>query len=643
MPTRTSITELTHVDDREASVALADEVRRTGQVLELEKRYLRADGSVMWANVRIAPGSQGGGASQTIVAIDDITESRRARDALAASEGRYRTLVDGLEDVVFVLDQDGTIRFVNRACEHFGYTVEELVGRPFEQFVHPSERENALENARQRLEGALHGPSEYRVLDATGEARHVRVTMRPGVDGMSLTGIVSDLTAIRDTEEQLRVAQKMEAVGQLAGGVAHDFNNLLTVIVSYVDLADESLHESDPLREDLGEIKQAAIRASALTRQLLAFSRKQMLAPEPVDVDGLVGSLHKMLHRVIGEDIEIEHVGSSNATTAIVDRGQLEQVVMNLLVNARDAMPDGGRITIATSPVDLGPVAAEALDVAPGPYIELSVADTGSGMDAATCARIFEPFFTTKEQGKGTGLGLSTVYGIIKQSNGAITVDSVPGEGTTFAILLPACTRGERMTDCAASSTIRGHELIMIVEDEAPLRSAMVRVLTTAGYQLLVAGRPSEAIALAATHGNAIRAIVTDVVMPEMNGRELVAELREHCAAPVLYTSGYLGDALMRSGVASEAFLPKPFEPAALTLRIRQLLDSAPESRRRIDRERPVAVDDHDDRALEVGARDLGSGGSPPRDHLGRRKPETIGATARDHGERRSRGLDQGR
>ena len=380
--------------------------------------------------------------------------------------------------------------------------------------------------------------------------------------------------------EQLRVAQKMEAIGSLAGGVAHDFNNLLSVILSYTDFALEAVRRDDPLRGDLLEVKGAAERAAVLTRQLLAFSRKQVLQPVPTNLNAIATGLDKMLQRIVGEDVELRQALAPDLGRTRADPGQIEQVLMNLVVNARDAMPTGGRLTISTANLELDAVAAARHDVAPGAYVSVTVADSGCGMDAPTRDRVFEPFFTTKEKGRGTGLGLSTVYGIIKQSDGAIWVDSEPGQGTAVHICLPQDLSAPSVTAVqypAVASRPTGSETILVVEDDAVLRDVVQRSLGAAGYTVLAAAGGEEALRLAGVHSGPIHLLLTDVVMPSMSGRAVAEELvRERPTLDVLYMSGYTGDALGHHGVleAGTHFLAKPFTPSDLTRRVREVLDS---------------------------------------------------------------------
>lgn len=386
--------------------------------------------------------------------------------------------------------------------------------------------------------------------------------------------------ALRDSEEQLRQAQKLEAIGQLAGGVAHDFNNLLTVITGYSDILIQSIRESDPNLPRVEEIKKAAERAASLTRQLLAFSRKQVLQPRVFDLNTLVADMGKMLRRLIGEDIELATALTEDPVQVNADPGQIEQVLMNLVVNARDALPQGGKITIETAPVEIDHAyAGMHVAVRPGPYIMLAVSDNGSGMDEETRKHIFEPFFTTKEQGKGTGLGLSTVYGIVKQSEGNIWVYSEPGQGTTFKVYLPqvAAAAPEPEAVVAEAPMPSGLETILVVEDEDVVRGLVRHILQDAGYKVLDAGRGEDAIRLCAEDGQAIDLLLTDLVMPEMTGREVAgrsSELRP--GLKVLFMSGYTDDAIVHHGAleANVDFIQKPFTPADLARKVRKVLDS---------------------------------------------------------------------
>ncbi len=383
----------------------------------------------------------------------------------------------------------------------------------------------------------------------------------------------------RSLEERLRQSQKMEAVGKLAGGVAHDFNNLLTVILNYTELALREMKADDPVRAELTEVVQAGQRAAVLTRQLLAFSRKQVLEPRPVDLNHVATDLEKMLRRIIGEDVDLRLTLATDLGVTLADPGQLEQVIMNLVVNARDAMPAGGTLTIETANADIDEaLASRGDDVTAGPYVVLSVTDSGCGMDEPTRLRIFEPFFTTKERGKGTGLGLSTVYGIVKQSGGHVAVDSEPGRGSTFRVYLPRETAAVTVPARAPASSERppGTETVLVVEDEEAVRNLAARILRSAGYSVLVAASADEAVQVAAAHSGEIRLLLTDMVMPGASG-ELLAE-RLVAARPrlkVLFMSGYFDSETVRRGVwrAGVRFVGKPFTVETLTQKVREAIE----------------------------------------------------------------------
>ena len=400
----------------------------------------------------------------------------------------------------------------------------------------------------------------------------------PG-DAYALITMVVDVTERRSLEEQFRQSQKIEAVGRLAGGVAHDFNNLLTVIIGYNESLDFDDALGESAREAVQQIKLASERATVLTRQLLAFSRRQVLQPQTLDLRDVTQQVAPMLRRLMGEDVELVTRWGDRAAVVRADPGQIEQVLMNLAVNARDAMPQGGRLTveIGNSELDAAFVATHPYVVA-GPYVTLTVSDTGTGMPPETRARIFEPFFTTKPQGQGTGLGLAMVYGIVKQSDGYIWVDSEPGEGASFRIVLPAArSRVQERPRANVSRTPGGHETVLVVEDEDALRELDRQVLMRYGYRVLHASSGPEAVATVKAHPGAIHLLLTDVVMPTMSGRELADILQAmQPEMKVLYTSGYTADTVLRHGVseASMAFIQKPMSPPALARKVREVLDS---------------------------------------------------------------------
>jgi PAS domain S-box-containing protein len=414
-------------------------------------------------------------------------------------------------------------------------------------------------------------------LGSTGEAKRLSVTYAPAPPDLVLVH-TEDISARVKLEHQFRQAQKMEAVGQLAGGVAHDFNNLLSVILSYASLALDDLETGSPLRNDLEEIRAAGERAADLTRQLLAFSRHQVLQPRVVDLDAIVTGMKSMLGRLLGEDVELTIVANGHIGRVLADPGQIEQVVMNLAVNARDAMPEGGKLTIELADVELDATYAAAnLGVKPGHYVMLVASDNGGGMDAATCARVFEPFFTTKETGKGTGLGLSTVFGIVEQSGGYVGVESEPGKGTTFKVYLP---RAERVAAAAiadrGATDRRGTETILLVEDEEKLRGVASSILRRHGYLVLEASDGQDALRIASAAPK-IDLLLTDVVMPRMSGRKLAEQLAPmRPDMKLLFASGYTDDAVVHHGVleARVAFLQKPFTPDVLLHKVRAALDA---------------------------------------------------------------------
>jgi two-component system cell cycle sensor histidine kinase/response regulator CckA len=426
-------------------------------------------------------------------------------------------------------------------------------------------------------------PCEVRLVRLPGASRLCRGTVLDITERKRAEAAHVQLEqTLRQTEDQLRQAQKMEAVGQLAGGVAHDFNNLLSVILGYVSMLIGGLRAEDPMRGSLEQVARAGERAAKLTGQLLAFSRQQVLSAQVVDLNQTIGDLAEMFQRLIGEDIELT-LGLRAAGSVFVDRGQMEQVVMNLVVNARDAMPAGGRLMLESADVTLDAAYARShLGVEPGRYVMLAVSDTGCGIDKATRERIFEPFFTTKEQGKGTGLGLSTVFGIVRQSGGHIWVYSEPGQGTTFKVYLPRATG--RPDNSSASfvpgaRTLRGSETVLLVEDDEQVRALAHAILHKYGYRVLEAANVGEALLISEQLGTRIDILLTDVVMPRMNGRELAERLaRLRPDMKVLFMSGYTGDALGQRGIVhpGAGFIQKPLLPEALAAALRQLLDAEP-------------------------------------------------------------------
>jgi two-component system cell cycle sensor histidine kinase/response regulator CckA len=509
---------------------------------------------------------------------------RQAQEALRESEGRYRHIVEAATEGICSLDAELRINFANGAfARMLGCTPEEMLGTTVERYTFPEEFDEFRGHMDARRRGVAE-QYERRLRRKDGKECWCFVSGAPILDSdgrfAGSFGMFTDVTDRRRLEEQLRQSQKMEAVGRLAGGVAHDFNNLLTVILGYCDVLLQGL-EPGPLHEATQEVRQAGERAAALTRQLLAFSRKQTLVPEVLDLGDVVSGLSTMVVRLIGEDVKVSVVVSPGLGRVKADRGQLEQVVMNLAVNARDAMPKGGNLIFELQNVELDDAyAATHAEVKPGPYVLLAISDTGTGMDAETQKRVFEPFFTTKETGKGTGLGLSTVHGIVHQSGGAIDVYSEPGQGTTFKVYLPrfagdAAVRRPVSGDHPALRA--GSETVLVVEDEAAIRQLTKLILQKAGYTVLLAESPVAAERIAASHPGPIHLMLTDVVMPGMRGPELAERLiRLRPDLRVLYMSGYTDDAIAHHGFldAGTEFLQKPFTPLRLTQKIREVLDA---------------------------------------------------------------------
>ena len=521
-------------------------------------------------------------------AILEALERARERQALRRHERLVREIIDANPSLIFVKDWEGRFVLVNQAtAEIYGTTVDGLVGKTDADF-NPNAEEIAhfLRDDREVMASGRPKfvPEEPVTNPHTKQTRWfqtIKLPLRlPGEEAVTMLGVATEITERKLLEEQLLQSQKMEAVGQLAGGVAHDFNNILTAIVGYSDLLAAELGDNAQQREDIEEIRKAARRAAALTRQLLSFSRKQVLEPRIVDVNGVVLNLDKMLRSLMSENIELETQLAEDLDAARVDPNQLEQVIMNLAINARDAMPDGGTVTIETANATLGEdYAAKHVSVIPGDYVMLAVTDTGCGMTEATKARIFEPFFTTKPAGRGTGLGLSTVYGIVKQSGGNIWLYSEPNKGTTFKIYLPAVDALPEDIGKAApvEAERQGSGTVLVVEDDEQLRRLTHRALAAQGYEVLEADRGRSALDAARRHEGPIDLLVTDLVMPDTNGPKLAETLR--AARPglrVLFMSGYPDGAIVHHGMleAGVAYLAKPFTTEAITRKVREVLEA---------------------------------------------------------------------
>jgi PAS domain S-box-containing protein len=529
----------------------------------------------------------------------ELTELRRAHatvkhsanqlDALVTQgTERYRAMFDDNPMPMWIYDRE-TLAFVlvnDAAVRHYGYSREEFATMTLADIRPPEDVPALRENVARAMrfdEGDVwrHRRKDGSILHVEVRAHEFEVGNRPVrlVLCHDVTQRAHAEEALRKTEEQLRHAQKMEAVGRLAGGVAHDFNNLLSVILSYADLLLADLKPVEPMREEIDQIRKAAQRAADLTRRLLTFSRQQILDPKIIDLNDVLEQMNKLLQRIIGGDVELVLLCARSLGRMRVDRGSIEQVIMNLVVNARDAMPTGGKLTMETVNVMVDEERArEHLGTSPGPHVMLAVSDTGVGMDRATQGRIFEPFFTTKEMGKGTGLGLSTVFGIVQQSGGSIWVYSEPGRGTSFKVYFP-CVDGavDEVRSVERPATLRGSETVLLVEDDEQVRAVARGILRRHGYRVLEARNGGEAMLLCESHAQPIHLLISDVVMPLMSGPELAQRLAQgRPEMKVLCMSGYTDDSVVRHGVMDSdiAYLQKPITPEALTRKVREVLDA---------------------------------------------------------------------
>ena len=555
-----------------------------GLIQHFELEAYRKDQQKIWVSLnRRSINDENGEPLYWEGSVEDITERKRAENALRESEERYRDLVENAHDIIYSHDLEGNYTSINKAGEAItGYTVAEALQMNLKDTVEAEDYIKVLEMMKRKLAGENMTAYEIEIIAKDG--RHIplevntKYVYQNGV-AVGVQGIARDVTERRNLEEQLRQSQKMEAIGQLAGGVAHDFNNLLTAINGYSSLALQRVDDDSSIKPYLEEVKKAGDRAANLTRQLLAFGRKQILQPLALDLNSVVSDMNKMLRRLIGEDIALAAKLAPDLRKIKADPGQVEQVLINLVVNARDAMPTGGSLTIETANVQLDrEYASRHVGIQPGRFVMLAVSDTGTGMDEATRARIFEPFFTTKEKGKGTGLGLSTVYGIVQQSGGSIWVYSEPNQGTSFKVYLP-----ELRSDASAhvvESTIdvieSGSETILLVEDEEVVRGLTTNILEGAGYHVIAAGGGAEAAKLCADRNAPIDLLLTDVVMPRTSGKEVADQLTKmQPGLKVLFMSGYTDEAIVHHGVldANVEFIQKPFTPVGLSKKIREVLD----------------------------------------------------------------------
>jgi PAS domain S-box-containing protein len=581
-----------HPDDRERVQRHLQESLASGATLwQCEYRITRGEGK----EVRLAldrgciQRDEQGRLLRMAGVITDITAEREATEALRASEERFREMTTAIDHFFWVCNPEGTEAFyVSPAYEKiWGRSVESVYRNApsIMDAIHEDDLERVQARQHLKLEGNY--DETYRIRRADGSIAWIRSRAFPIRDAhgkvVRLAGIAMDITAQRRLEQQLAQAQRLESIGRLAGGIAHDFNNLLTVILGSVDLQLLDEPPSQVLRADLAAIKEAAERAATLTSQLLAFARRQPVAPARLDLGEVARHTEQLLRRVIGEHVELQTVFASEQCTVVADRAQLEQVLVNLVLNARDAMPQGGRLGIETRNVTIGLPASDPAwlraELDPGEYVSLAVSDTGIGISSDVLPHVFEPFFTTKPTGRGTGLGLATCYGIIQQAGGTILVDTRVGAGTTFTMLLPRAQPGQLAPSSwhPRGSVSGGTETLLFVEDDPGVRRVGVQILAAHDYSVLAAGSGAEALEMVAAQPAGIQLLVTDVVMPSMSGPELARRLRvSQPTLRVLYCSGYTEDAVVRrSGhEARTGFLPKPYTRETLLERVRALLDA---------------------------------------------------------------------
>jgi two-component system cell cycle sensor histidine kinase/response regulator CckA len=507
-------------------------------------------------------------------------DTHPAKKTLRERDKKFRLLFEENPQPMWVFEGD-SLKFLEAnaaAAALYGFTGEEFRGMSLADIQGKGETQRFTEWLRQpdrpTVSSWRHCTKDGRLIDIEMAVHQIAYGGRK-----AQLAILLDITGRRDLENQLRQSQKMEAIGLLAGGVAHDFNNLLTIITGYSQLILNNLGPSDNNRHSAEQILKAGERAAALTRQLLAFSRRQVLQPKVLDLNRLVTSLSTMLRRLIGEDVDLRVELGSDLGRVSADPSQIEQVLMNLVINSRDAMPQGGALTIETANVTLDSAyAGRHIAVKPGPYVLLAVSDNGAGMDAATKARLFEPFFTTKGVGRGTGLGLSTVFGIVKQSGGSLEVYSEPGRGTSFKVYLPRIDQPVALeAEGPKTQAWRGSETILLVEDDDMVRNLVRETLERHGYKVLDSAGPLDARRVVENHRSPIHLLITDVVMPKVSGRELAEQMvRERPSMKVLYMSGYTDNAVVNSGILKKevAFLQKPFTPGALIDKVREVLEN---------------------------------------------------------------------
>jgi two-component system cell cycle sensor histidine kinase/response regulator CckA len=577
-----------HPDDRASvSAAFGRALQQPGLPISVEYRGKHKDGSWRHREVVGINRLDDPAIAAVVVNYRDTTAHKVAEAALLERERVYQATFDEALIGLAQTSMDGRFLLVNRRlCDLLGYTVEELRALDFITISHPDEVAQDVDAKERLIAGAVDRytrEKRYRRKDGSFVWTNLTVSLHRHVSSEPsyFIATIEDITERKRAEEEARQLHKMEAIGRLAGGIAHDFNNLVTAIVGYADVALNQLRADDPVSRDIQEIRLAGQSAASLTRQLLAFSRKQVLQPEVLDLNAIVSRLSRLLRRLIGEHIRLEWRLARPLDRVKADPGQVEQVILNLALNARDAMPGGGTLSIETANVTLDTAyTSEHPGAAVGQHVMLAISDTGIGMDRAVQEHVFEPFYTTKELGKGTGLGLATVYGIVKQSGGSIFVYSEPEHGTTFKIFLP---RAEPVAEVVtvqphSSGAVGGSETILLVEDQPGVRAVMRATLTRHGYTVLEASGGDEALRIEQHHHERIHLLLTDVVMPAMSGREVAQQLlQRRPGIRVLYTSGYTDDAIIHHGVIElgVAFIQKPFSPTSLLRKVREVLEGS--------------------------------------------------------------------
>ncbi len=576
--------EKVHPDDRAAASAAGPRVLAEGRLVH-SFRFRHRDGSWRWIrNEMLLVRGEAGHAGEVVGSVSDVTSQREAEERLRQSEERFRNAFANAPVGMALVGLDDRFMQVNGAmCRILGYPAERLLQMTVPQVTHPDDvTSEEAHRARLRRGEASSFRMEKRYLHATGQVvwGSLSVSAVAGDDGRPLYFIsqLEDVTGRRQLEDRLLQAQKLESVGRLAGGVAHDFNNLLVAILGYAEFLEKGIREGNPSLDDLAEIRAAGERARDLTRQLLTVARRQVVEPRVMDLNEVLRDAERLLRRVIGEDVDLAVVPAESLWRVKADPAQIQQVVLNLAVNARDAMPRGGKLTLETANVELDErYAASHPGVAPGHYALLAVSDSGTGMSREATAHLFEPFFTTKPAGAGTGLGLATVYGIVKQAGGHISVYSEPGHGTSFKIYLPPTDGAPVPAGVGPAPRPRpGTETVLLVEDASAVRDIAARALAGAGYRVLEAANGQAALQAAARTEGPVHLLLTDVVMPDMSGRQLAEALQQvRPGMRVLYVSGYTEDTILHHGVLEPGvrFLAKPFTPTALQAKVRQVLD----------------------------------------------------------------------